>query len=331
MPPRIPDETYASQGPNPYVFIVGCMRSGTTLLQRIVDAHPRLAIIHELWWLEKWYKERIGLTPDGLVTPELVSRLQAFPKFTKKVPIGGEDLEGLLRSGSFVSFARFMSGVFDWYAKSRGKPLAGDKTPENVRKIRTLNDLWPNARFVHVIRDGRDVALSVRNWKEPVKLLRRSPTWEEDPLTTLALWWEWHVRLGREAGRTIGPGRYYEIRYESLVARPAEECARLCAFLDVPYDGAMLRFHEGRTRDDPALDAKDAWRPVTPGLREWREQLQAEDVERFEAAAGGLLDELGYPCGCADISPEVVRHAARVRVLFTRGARSKYRLPAGWR
>src|SRR5262249_27532261 len=82
--PRTPAETYTSQGPNPYVFIVGCMRSGTTLLQRIVDSHPRLAILHELWWLVKWYKERIGMTPEGLVTPELVSRLLAFPKFTQK-------------------------------------------------------------------------------------------------------------------------------------------------------------------------------------------------------------------------------------------------------
>src|SRR5262249_35488626 len=142
-------QTYTSQGPNPYVFIVGCMRSGTTLLQRIVDAHPRLAILHELWWLVKWYKERLGLTPEGLVTPELVSRRLHLPKFTTKVPIGREDLEGLLRSGSPVSFARFMSGVFDWCAKSRGKRLAGDKTPENVGKIRTLHDLWPHARFVH--------------------------------------------------------------------------------------------------------------------------------------------------------------------------------------
>src|SRR5262245_29419400 len=184
--------------------------------------------------------------------------------------------------------------------------------------------------LVHVIRDGRDVALSVRNWKEPVKLLRRSPTWDEDPVTTLALWWEWHVRLGREAGRTLGHSRYYEIHYESLVARPAEECARLCAFLDVPFDGAMLRFHEGRTRDDPGLDAKDAWRPVTPGLREWRTQLPAEDVERFEAAAGGLLDELGYPRGCPGLSLEAVRQAARVRDLFIGDARGKYRLPAMW-
>src|SRR5262245_30877214 len=330
MPSPTSGETYTSQGPNPYVFLVGCMRSGTTLLQRIVDAHPCLAIVHELWWLGKWYRERIGLTPEGLVNPELFTRLMAFPKFTKKVPIGREDLEGLLRSGRPVSFASFMSGVFDWYGKSRGKPLAGDKTPENVRKIRTLHDLWPNARFVHVIRDGRDVALSVRNWKEPVKVLRRSATWEEDPVTTLALLWEWHVRLGREAGRALGPGLYYEIRYEALVARPAEECARLCAFLGVPYDDAMLRFHEGRGQDDPGLDAKDAWRPITPGLREWRAQMPVEDVERFEATAGGLLDELGYPRGCAELSPEAVRQAARLCDLFTRDARDKYRLPKGW-
>jgi hypothetical protein len=60
---------------NPFVFLVGCPRSGTTLLQTIVDAHPEIAIFHELWWLDTWYARRIGLTRDGLVTPELVSRL----------------------------------------------------------------------------------------------------------------------------------------------------------------------------------------------------------------------------------------------------------------
>jgi hypothetical protein len=84
----------------------------------------------------------------------------------------------------------------------------------------------------------------------------------------------------------------------------------------------MLRFHEGRTRDDPGLDAKDAWRPVTPGLRNWPAQMPAGDVERFEAAAGGLLDELGYPRGCAHPSPEAVRQAARACALYRSSSKS---------
>jgi hypothetical protein len=68
----------------------------------------------------------------------------------------------------------------------------------------------------------------------------------------------------------------------------------LCQFLGVPYDDAMLRFHEGRERTEPNLDAKKAWRPVTQGLRDWRSQMSQQDVERFEAATGDLLDELGY-------------------------------------
>ena len=88
---------------------------------------------------------------------------------------------------------------------------------------------------------------------------------------------------------------YYEVRYESLVRNPVEESAALCEFLGLPYDEAMPRFHEGRTNAKPGLSAKKAWLPITPGLRDWRTQMTAEDVERFEAAAGELLDELGSP------------------------------------
>jgi hypothetical protein len=90
----------------------------------------------------------------------------------------------------------------------------------------------------------------------------------------------------------------------------------LCAFLDAPYDDAMLRFHEGRTRAESGLDAKDAWQRVTPGLRDWQAQMPAEDVERFEAVAGELLAQLNYPRGCVHPSSGAVRQAARMRNLY---------------
>jgi hypothetical protein len=139
---------------------------------------------------------------------------------------------------------------------------------------------------------------------------------------TAEVWWEWHVRLGREAGRTLRPDLYYELRYEFLVAHPEEECAKLCAFLGVAYDEAMLRFHEGRTKTDPGLSAKNAWLPITPGLRDWRTQMPAAEVERFEAAAGDLLDELDYPRAVPRPRPAALQHASKIHDVFTRDARS---------
>jgi hypothetical protein len=311
---------------NPFVFIVGCARSGTTLLQRLLNAHPQLAIIHETHWIPIFFRDRVGLTPEGLVTPELIPRLLEHVRFRKrfgKVGIGPKEMNGLLGAGVPVPFADFVSGLFDLYGRAQGKPLVGDKTPRYVQNMHLLHGLWPQARFLHLIRDGRDVCLSAVNWKERAEALtQRFSTWSRHPVTTAAVWWKWRVRLGREAGEMLGPQLYTELRYESLVARPAEECTRLCAFFGVPYDDAMLRFHEGRTRNDPNLSAKRSWKPITPGLRDWRTQMAPADLERFEAAAGDLLNELGYPRAVPQPGPEAVAQAAEVRQVFIQDLRS---------
>jgi Sulfotransferase family len=320
---------------NPYVFIVGCPRSGTTLLGRMVDVHPDLAMIHEGRFAPDWFERRRGLTADGFVTPELVDRLLGHPPFAN-VSVGRDELERLLGDGGRVAYADFVTGIFDLHGRAHGKRLVGDKTPHYVRSLPTLHALWPAARIVHLIRDGRDVAQSVLGWRKVTERrgsVARFSAFRENPVATIACWWEWLVRLGREDGAALGPATYHEIRYEALVAEPAAECERLCAFLDVPYDDRMLGFHQGRERDDPGLSAKKAWRPVTPGLRDWRSEMSPADVERFHAAAGGLLDELGYEATDAAPSAELRRHAGRVRDSFASELceRRGRRLPSAWR
>jgi hypothetical protein len=303
---------------NPFVFLVGCGRSGTTLLRRVLNAHPQMAITQETHWIPLFFRDRTGLTPEGLVTAELIPKLLADRRFPK-LGLGRAQLEPLLGSGEPVSYARFVTGLFDLYGRAQGKPLVGDKTPIYVRNMRLLHALWPEAKFIHLIRDGRDVCLSVRNWERKAGgtgLERNFTTWADDPVTTTAMWWKWRVRLGREEGQALDPTLYHELRYEALVARPGEECARLCAFLGVPYEERMLRFYEGRTREEPGLSIKRAWLPITPGLRDWRTQMTAADVERFEAAAGDLLDELGYPRAVPRPQPATVAEVSRIRDLF---------------
>jgi hypothetical protein len=300
---------------NPYVFIVGCPRSGTTLLRRVVDAHPDIAITPETHWIPAFFENGVGVDGGGRVTSELIPALLEHPKFAR-LAIDEADLVEIVSSGA-DHYRDFVSRLFDLYGARQGKRLVGDKTPRYVRAIGTIQALWPNARFVHLIRDGRDVCLSATTWtrkhEEFASLFR---SWRDDPVTTAAHWWTWNVASGRAAGANLGDDHYLEVRYEDLVHDPVPACRRLCAFLELPYDERMLRFHEGRTRYQPGRSAKHAWLPITSGLRDWRTQLAAADLDRFEAAAGGLLDELGYERGASRVTAASIEKAQRVGRLF---------------
>jgi hypothetical protein len=316
--------------PNPFVFIVGCPRSGTTLLGRMVDAHPLLAVIHETRWIVRYFEKRIGMTADDMVTPELVPALLGYPQFLE-LGIGRQWLEQLIGSHGSISYSRFVTSLFDLYGVMQQKSLVGDKCPRYVRGLPLLHRLWPDARFVHLIRDGRDVCLSIVNWRSADRILGHFPTWAADPYSTAAVWWDWHVRLGLESGRAMSMGLYHEARYEALVADPGPACAEICEFLHLPYADVMLRFNEGKVRKEPGLDAKQAWLPPTPGLRDFRTQMQADQLELVEAAAGDLLEKLGYPRAAATLPTAARARARAVREVFAEHVLARgQRVPQGW-
>ena len=326
----VPSAGAATAATNPFVFIVGCPRSGTTLLKRIVDAHPLIAITPETHWVPRFHRKRIGVTDDGLVTSDLVPSLLAYHKFGN-LRISPQELQEISRDNVAGTYAGFVTRVFDLYGRHQDKQLAGDKTPGYVQDMPLLHELWPAAKFVHLVRDGRDVCLSMLEWDRAHRTAGRAGTWQDDPVSTTAFWWERFVRLGIETGRALGSHLYHEIRYETLVENPREQCEKLCAFLGVPYDESMVQFHEGRTKDDPALSAKKAWRPVTQGMRDWRTQMPPETVERFEAAVGELLDELGYDRACDRVSAEATEHAEALRRRYTADPRLRNRrVPRQW-
>ena len=286
----------------------------------MLNSHPRIAITPESHWIPHLYAKPWATTPEGCVTRKLIRRLLAHRKFAR-LQLDGNNVRALVGNGDRVTYSFLVARIFDQYGKGKGKPLVGDKTPDYVRRIETLHTLWPRARFVHVIRDGRDVALSMVDWPKVRPKPGDFSTWKDDPIATAAWWWEFNVRLGRQAGESLGPQLYYEMRYESLVRCPREESAALCEFLGVPYDDGMLRFYEGGLGTDPGLETKRAYLPVTPGLRDWRSQLPPDDNERFEAAAGALLDDLGYPRVIGHPRLEVLEHAARIRQLLAQDPR----------
>jgi hypothetical protein len=315
---------------NPYMFIVGCLRSGTTLLRRMVDAHPELAVIHETEWLPRFYERRIGVTAEGFVTPALIDRLYEHRKFLDQ-RIERQAVEAFLARAGPVRYAGLVSRIFDLYGEAQGKRLVGEKSPGYVRYLDTLHALWPGARVVHMVRDGRDVCLSVLDWKKGKRTAGRFGPWASDPVSTTALWWEWHVRMGREAATVLGPRLYHELRLESLAADPEAECQALCGFLGLSFDEAMLAYQEGRERRSWGRSARGRWLPPSRGLRDWRTEMGVEQLERFEAVAGELLGDLEYPRAVDRLGAAAMARAARAREEFTVEARSRYRrFPRGW-
>lgn len=294
--------------PNPYVFIVGCPRSGTTLVQRLVNAHPRIAIIPEAHWIYQLPEHRTGMTPDGMVDEKIVPALLEHPKFAR-LAINCDQLLALIGGNPRLAYSTFLRRVFDLYGRMQNKDLVGNKTPALVRRLEIVHNLWPEARIIHIIRDGRDVFLSMKNRPLRDRDVGARIVGAEDPVLTIGLWWELSVQMGRNAGKTLESLLYYEMRYETLVNRPREACTDLCAFLGVPYSDAMLRFYEGgKTRKDS--------QPITPGLRDWRTGMCAEDVEHFESAAGDLLEDLGYPRACPHPRRELVDRSRLKRGLL---------------
>jgi hypothetical protein len=303
---------------NPYVFVVGCPRSGTTLLQRMLDAHPGLAVANDAHFIPKVIRGRGQTNPP--LTPELVANVATYRRFER---LGLTNFHVQRAAAGAATYAAFVRGLYDELATLHGKPLAGEKTPDYVRHIPLLHTLFPKTRFLHLIRDGRDVALSVLDWARPGKGPGRLASWQRYPIATSAAWWERFVRAGLDDGRPLGAEGYLEVRYEALVSTPRETTERVASFLNLPWTEQMLAFHVGRTRTRPGRSAKKAWLPPTSGLRDWRNQMRPPDIELFEALAGGLLAELGYERAFPTISAEVAARAEQFRFEWERRGRRR--------
>jgi hypothetical protein len=185
-----------------------------------------------------------------------------------------------------TTYADLVRAVFSAYAASRGKPRWGDKTPGYVTHLPQLRALFPDAKFVHVVRDGRAVAVS----------LGERP-WGPASAIAGAFWWRTKAGRGRRDGLALPSDRYLEVRHEDLLADPAAELARVCAFLGEEYSPAMLEYRDrvelADEPDDPA-GTRHLRKEPTPGLRDWTAGRSPREVDAIDSVCAPLLREFGY-------------------------------------
>jgi hypothetical protein len=272
----------------------------------MLDSHPGLAVLLETNVVPG---DVLGKhpAPDLPLTSELVEKVVGFKWFDH---LGVEEETALGLAVGRSTFAEFVSALLDEVGRRRGKRFVGEKVPGYVRRMPSLHGLFPSARFIHIIRDGRDVALSMLDWITPDSWLGRLPLWHQEPVAVCALNWRREVSGGVRGRAKVGADRCLEVRYENLVAAPEPVMRSVAGFLGLPFDMAMLEFHQGRTRHDPSLWSKDRWLPPTAGLRDWRGELSPRNQQLFEVLAGDVLTSLGYPLAVSTPAPPEVTATA---------------------
>jgi hypothetical protein len=277
----------------------------------MLDSHPQLAVSNDTHVLPRTLLCLSPANSDLPPTDGLVQEVVGYKRFDR---LGIDPETAWALAANAATFPEFVQGVFDEFARRRRKRLAGEKVPYYVRFLPLLHRLFPEARMILLVRDGRDVALSALDWVTPTELHRLGPLWREEPVAWCALWWRRQASAGRRGRDEVGRDRCLEVRYEKLVQSPEAVMRSIAGFLDLPFDRAMVEYNEGKTRYRPGLSSKGQWLPPTAGLRDWRVGFSRRDLQLFELLAGDLLESLGYPlAGYGADSPDVVAVAKRCR------------------
>ena len=287
----------------PAPFVVGLTRSGTTLLRMMLDAHPLLTIPPETHFVPDLIKAaRAEQGSAGMLAAMTSNRTWA------DFGIDDEEIRERLEQVDSGDGAGAVRAFFEIYAAKHGKPRWGDKTPAYMLSIQRIGRTLPESRFIHLIRDGRDVALS-----QSARALNEQP-----PPAEQAARWVKRIGKAREQAAALKGPRYVEARYEDLVRDPETTLRRICEFIDLPWDDAVLDYHERAaerlTEMAGTLRAEGAHAEQAAGYRienhapttgppdpakldKWRREMAPEDLRAYEAVAGGLLKELGYEVG----------------------------------
>lgn len=282
-------EPAAGSGLASPIFIVGVHRSGTTLLRYMLNSSPRLYIPPESDFMPRFF----GRHPDRpLNEKQVVALLNTI--FTRYRFVGewqGERPEAaaFLEAMADRSPAAFLITLYSQYAQQNGAVRWGDKTPIYASYVDLLARLFPQAQFVHIIRDGRDVALSMlEKWGEKERHI---------DIYFTARNWVRRIRQARAAGAHLGPAHYYELRYEALTQNPAGQLQALCQYLGESYLPEMAEPDRlGRARIQPgAFHAAVRRPPNTARVGRWQREMTPADLWLFQRVAGPLLAELDYP------------------------------------
>lgn len=286
----------------PAPFVVGVGRSGTTLLRLMLNAHSDLCIPGETHFLPDLFAQ-----DDASTTPAAVRDTIVGSARWENFHLDEAELEARLEALTPFSISQAVREFYKLCAARSNKSRWGDKTPPYRGAMAKIQRHLPEASFIHLIRDGRDVCLSYRGlWFGP-----------GDDVKDQAHFWVRQVLNAREQAKQVS--RYMEVKYEDLVQQPESTLKRISDFLDLEYEGSMLNYDQTaeetlselvaqyRVGSARMVSAEDFMRihkrtqhkPDPSRIGVWERDMSRKDLKLYEDIAGDLLHGLGYEIGSA--------------------------------
>lgn len=275
-----------------FCFICGTIKSGTTWVQLLLDAHPEIRCRgegHLVNVLSKELGQSVNKYNEVIYTKntKIFKEIEGFPVYSQK------------NYRLLFLFAVFL--LFSEYGKIGNVRVIGEKTPDNVRYLDSLKDLFPRAKFIHVVRDGRDIAVS--GWYHN---LRITPNWAGEKFENIDTFaevvahdWSRSIDAAKRFSEK-NPNAILEVRYEDLLSDPAAQVERIFLFLGVDASQTVIKtccraasFESlSGGRQAGVEDRSSHFRKATK--EQWREELSEQTLSKFQSIAGAQLRMHGY-------------------------------------
>jgi len=266
-------------------FIVGAQRSGSTLLRLILNAHSRIAVPEEGRFLQPLIKKCNMERPiKGAELQNLIEYLKANP-FYKNWNYDNTEVLRELSSISDITIKEFIRKLYVSFANFEGKDMWGDKSL--FLKIDVLHEFFPEAKFIHIVRDGRDVFDS---WR------KIDPTKGNVAVTAL----DWRLKTGiiEKAFSRIPPDQNNTLKYESLLENPEDEVSKVCSFLKVDFEPTMFDYYRSSNKYVGKHHSQLIFKPLdSRNYNKWKTQLTSIELGVYELIAGPVLKRYGYETG----------------------------------
>jgi len=263
------------------VFIVGVGRSGTSLLQSMLNAHSKICFIPETHFLRKYVFKSFVIVDEKNID-SIIEKLNNDDDYLRtKIPA-----EEIVKIG--MQYVDIYEALLDVYLKRKGKEIIGDKDPRNIDFLPQLNTLYPEGKVIHMIRDPRDVVLS-----------RTKADWSKGrPFYLHAYMYITQMSRGRRFGKEKYGRNYIEIFYEDLISNPVKVLNELCNFLDVNFEEKMLDFSKSAKElvDKSEMQwKKETFGPLLIGnMNKWKDQLNKQQIGLIQCVCKPVFNKDMY-------------------------------------
>lgn len=269
------------------IFVVGSGRSGTTLLQLMLNTHPDIAICGEIHYVDQISEIR-KLVPS-IEKPEHFETFFSLVKRTRNIrylPKAETLLDAVkqrLSGEKYRTYEQFYRCLIEEYAKAQGARRCGEKTPSNIKYLNQIVEIFPNAKIIHIVRDPRAVVAS-----------RVKMPWTTDDVVINTLKWKFEIMYCDQFPKNSES--YIELRYEDLVSAPEHQLKRICAFIGEEFDSKMLEFYKTSQKYIKKEPWKEGtYRPINTGaVKRWKQQLSEAQIFIIQKILGTLIAKFGY-------------------------------------